>query len=782
MSRLIDRFTAWVFRHRTVLVVVFLALTGVMGWLALHVRVDASFDKSLPSDHPYIRTFKKYQADFGGANRVLIALFAKDGTIFTAPFMKELKQATDDVFFIHGVDRSHVQSLFTPNVRYVEVVEDGFAGGTVVPEDFQPTAAGLAKVRANVIKSGMVGQIVANDFSGAMISAQLLEIDPKTGEKLDTLKVADALEALRRRIERDSGGQVHVAIIGFAKVMGDIATAARNVLIFFAVSIAVTFLLVWTFAGRWKLAAAPVVVSLVAVIWQIGGLTAMGFGIDPLSILVPFLIFAIGVSHGVQMIRAFRTEVFAGNDGPTAASRSFAQLLIPGGVALLADTFGFLTILEIRIPAIREMAISASFGVAIVIVTNLFLLPILLSYLKLPPAYAAWVASRRQRTDRIWARIANEMKPGPSLLLIAFSAALGLWGWTKSEDVRIGDLHAGVPELRTDSRYNRDSALIASKFSIGVDILSVIVQASPNACVDYGVMSLIDTFDGDMRAVPGVESVVSLASVAKIINAGWNEGSLKWRVIPHNQQALAQCVSAVDTSTGLINADGSVMPVMIFLANHKAETLQAVTDAVKSFNAEHPSTKAQFLLASGNAGVMAATNEIVAAAQFPILLWVFGAVTLLCLVTFRSVRATICIIVPLAIVSTLSYALMVYLKIGLKTSTLPVVALGVGIGVDYGIYLFARLKNSLRAGNYFEDAMYHAFKETGSAIVFTGLTLAIGVGTWLFSALKFQADMGILLMFMFLMNMAGAILLLPALARWLYRHHTSGAHDLTLRR
>jgi predicted RND superfamily exporter protein len=282
----------------------------------------------------------------------------------------------------------------------------------------------------------------------------------------------------------------------------------------------------------------------------------------------------------------------------------------------------------------------------------------------------------------------------------------------------------------------------------------------------------MDDFEAELKRVPGVQSVVSVSSVAKIVNAGWNEGSLKWRILPRNQQALAQCVSPIETATGLINSDGSVLPILVFLSNHKAETLQAVTDAVKAFAKAHPNAKARFSLASGNAGVMAATNEVVAEAQFPILIWIFGSTIGLCLLTFRSLRATICIVLPLAIVSYLGYALMVYLQIGLKTSTLPVVALGVGIGVDYGIYIFAKLRSSLKKGDYFEDAMFTAFKETGSAVVFTGLTLSIGIGMWLFSDLKFQADMGVLLMFMLLVNMLGAILLLPAMARWFYRHHT----------
>ena len=768
---MLDKFAAWIFRHRTALVIGFSALTAVMAVFASQLRVDASFNKSLPLEHPYIRTFTKYQSEFGGANRVLVALIVRTGDIFTAPFFTELKRATDEVTFLPAVDRTQVQSLFTPNVRYIEVVEDGFSGGNVIPADFTPSPDNFARVRENILKSGKLGQLVANDFTGAIISAQLLEIDPRTGEKIDYLRVAAGLEALRQRIEKETGGTIEVRIIGFAKVIGDISDGARGVLLLFGVSILVTALLVWNYAGRWKLAAAPVVCSLVAVVWQLGGLTALGFGIDPFSILVPFLVFAIGVSHGVQKICTFRNEVFAGHDGPTAALFAFKRLIIPGIVALMTDVVGFITMMVIKIPTIHELAITASFGVAVIIITNFFLLPILLSYLRLPASYAQWVVNRRAKTDAFWARLAKGMKPLPSMLIILLFVALGFWGEWQAREIRIGDTQAGVPELRQNSRYNIDSRVIAEKFSIGVDVLSVIVETVPNGSVDYDVVSLMDRFEGQIRQVPGVQSVISLPSMAKILNAGFSEGSLKWRVLPRNPQALSQAASPIETATGLLNRDASVMPVMIFLSDHKAETLRAVTAAVTTFSAAHPSDKATFLLASGNAGVMAATNEVVQAAERPILYWVFGAVIALCLITFRSLRATLCIVVPLVIVSYLAYALMVSLGIGLKTSTLPVVALGIGIGVDYGIYLFARLLSGLKAGEYFEDAMFEAFKDTGTAIVFTGLTLAIGVSMWIFSDLKFQADMGLLLTFMFLVNMFAAIILLPAMARWFWRHH-----------
>ncbi len=759
-----------VFRFRGAVIGVFVILTIWWALCAARTHVDASFTKQLPLEHPYIKVFTQYQDQFGGANRVLIALMAKNGDMFTPEFFNTLKAATDEVFFLPGVDRSQVQSLFTPNVRYLEVVEDGFAGGPVIPSNFKLTSEGFATVRENIIKSGKVGQLVANDFSGALISARMMEIDPSTGEKIDYLRTAKLLEKnIRGKFSSDT---LSVHIIGFAKIVGDISDGARGVLVFFAASFVVTGLLVLGFSQSIRLTLAPMLTSLVAVIWQMGLLNVLGYGIDPMSILVPFLIFAIAISHGLQMVRAFRSEVFEGSDNVAAARSAFRQLLVPGGVALLTDTVGFLTMLVIKIAAIQELAIAASLGVAAIIVTNLFLLPLLLSYQKLPDGYREKIVSRRSKTDLFWRNFCIIMEPGPSIIILIVSVLLAFFAFHQSKKVRIGDLHPGVPELRQDSRYNCDSQLITQKFSIGVDVLTVIVESVPNGCVDHEVVSFIDQFEGRIRAVPGVQSVISLSSVARMLNSGWNEGSLKWRVLPRNPQALAQSIAPIETSTGLLNADGSVMPVLIFLADHKAETLDAVADAVKVFREANPSPKARLQLASGNAGVMAATNEVVAAAQFPILLWVFGAVIALCLIAFRSVAATLCIVAPLALVSWLAYVVMAWLEIGLKTSTLPIIALGVGIGVDYGIYLFARLQATLRQGEYFEDAMLAGFIQTGSSIVFTGLALAIGVGMWVFSDLKFQADMGLLLTFMFLVNMLAAIVIMPAMARWFFLHHT----------
>jgi predicted RND superfamily exporter protein len=642
-SGLISWLADKIFGHRLLVIGLFLVVTAFMLYSATQIGIDAGFSKLLPLQHEYMRTFVDYREEFGGANRILIALMVREGDIFTPEFFDALREATDEVFFIPGIDRTQVSSLFTPNVRFTEVVEDGIAGGNVVPADFEPTPEGLAQVRKNILKAGIVGRLVANDFHGAMISAELLEFNPNTGEPLDYIFVARELEEKIR--ERIAGGEIDVLIdthiIGFAKVIGDISDGATRVILFFGVAVLITFVLLQVYSSSFRLALASLVCSLVAVVWQLGLLTRLGYGIDPMGILVPFLVFAIAVSHGVQLVSAVRAELLKGLDALAATRQAFERLVVPGVVALVSHTIGFVSILFIKIQVIREMAITASLGVASIILTNLVLLPVLVSYMTVTDDYREKLHRRVWQTMHVWRPLSRAAERRPAAVIIAISLVLLVFGAWKGSQVRIGDFHTGVPELRRDSRYNVDSRVISERFSIGVDIISVIVETIPEGCIDYDVMTTIDRFAWHLRNVEGVRSVIGLPMIGKVINAGWNEGSLKWRVLPRNQLTMVQAVSYVPTSSGLLNEDCSVMPVMIFTTDHRAETIDRVVSEVKSYREKHGSDEVKFRLATGNVGVMAATNEEVRADQFPILIGVFSAVIALCLIAYRSVRAVL---------------------------------------------------------------------------------------------------------------------------------------------
>jgi predicted RND superfamily exporter protein len=760
-----------IFGRRTLILVLFALGTLILGTAALRgLHIDASFTKTLPVRHEYMRTYLDPKvAEFQGANRVLVALIARDGNMFTPEFFAALRKATDEVIVMDGIDRTRVQSIFTPNVRYLEVVEDGIEAGNVMPEDFTPTPANFAHVRDNIRKAGIIGRLVATDFSGALVSAIVLDQDAQ-GRPVDPIAVAHELESkVRLAIEQPGVHGIDVHMIGFAKVMGDIADGAASVVMFAGITLVLTLLAVRLYCQSWRIAFVPVLCSVVAVIWQLGSLVVLRYGIDPIGLLVPFLIFAIGVSHGVQKISAAADAALAGLDSLEAARRVFRQLLVPAVIALLADLVGFVTILMIPVQVIREMAVTASIGVAIVILTDLVLLPVLVSYVHLGQGFRARVERRQARLATLWRHVAGITARGPALAIIAGAALLGALGWWKGRETPIGDTQAGVPELRADSRYNRDNDVITTKFSIGVDVLTAIVESHEPLCVSHDLMTAVDRFGWHMRNVPGVQDVITLPFIAKVAIAGWNEGSLKWRSIPREQTQLTQSTRYIETSTGLLNENCDVVPVMMFLTDHRAETIARAVAEVKAWRAANPLSGAVVRLAAGNVGVMAATNETVKSRELLILAGVFGAVIVMCLLTFRSVLGTVLVVVPLALVSVLVYAVMALVGIGLKISTLPMVALGAGIGVDYGIYLFSRMQEFLRQGQGVRAAYEHTLRVTGASIIFTGITLAIGVASWVFSPLKFQADIGIMLTFMFLVNMLAAIILLPALAAWLIR-------------
>ncbi|HAU04252.1 MMPL family transporter [Pseudoalteromonas shioyasakiensis] len=769
MRGFLDILERAVFRHRLFAIISFALISCFLLFKATQIQLDASFNKNIPLNHDYMKVYTKHEKQFGGANSILISVCDADGDIFNEEFFTQLKAVHDQLYFIPGVNRPLVNSIFAPSARFVEVVEDGFAGGPIIPANFTADKRGLAVVKENIEKAKVVGRMIASDYSCAMVTAQLLETDPQTQEKLDTLAFAEKLETQVR--EPLSTDKVSIHIIGFAKMAGDVAEGAKGVLLFFAIAIAFTFVMVWLFCHSLKLTILPIACSIIAVVWQLGLLSSLGFGLDPMSILVPFLVFAIGVSHGVQMINDIGKKVSTGSSTRVCCQASFRALLIPGGIALLSDTIGFLTLLTIDIGIIRELAITASLGVAVIIFTNLILLPVWASYMRFEGSVHIQAGTHTDKPnllDKLRELLVKATDRKTAGFIIAFTAVLFAVGYWQADKMRIGDLHAGAPSLHQDARYNQDTFLISDKYTISSDILKVIVEAYPAACTEHDVMERISRFQWQMENVAGVQSAVSLSSVAQSVNAGFNEGNLKWQSLPRNTASLVQATSRVETSSGLLDGNCSVMPVIIFLNDHKAETIDHVVAKVKEFAKAEETDELKFKLASGPVGVMAATNESVSAAQLPMMLYVYGAVILLCLISFRSVKATVAVVLPLYIVSTLAQALMVQLEIGLTVSTLPVIALGVGIGVDYGIYILSSMMGQLKQGVALEVAYRNALAERGSAVLFTGITLAIGVSTWIFSDLKFQVDMGILLTFMFLVNMLGAVLLLPAIGSFLW--------------
>ena len=881
---MLQKIENWFFKFRLPVLAAFVLITIVMAYFAVQIRMDAGFAKQLPNSHSFVKTYYEYQDDLSGTNSITVALRTTEGDIFTKEYLSNLFRLNNTIRYLPGVNQGSMQSLWTPNIRVMRVTEEGFESsevipGTVIPENLTPEI--IENIKERILTGGHVGSIVANDFTSSLIKVELTEYNPKTGEKLDYLKLGQEIETIREQYEI---GEYRVEITGFAKMISDIANEAYNVVIFFGLAFFLTVLAVYWYSRSWTLTFLPLICSLTSLIWQFGMLKILGFGLDPLAILVPFLVFAIGVSHGIQQVNQITKEVIEGQTAEYAARASFSRLLVPGSMALVTDLVGFGTLILLPIGMIQELGITASIGVAFKIVTNLIMLPLAASYARYNESFATRAQSAISYRQNLMGFFGKLARPREAVITLSVSAVLFIGAAYLASERHVGDLHAGAPELRPEARFNQDINEITKRYNVTTDVLVVITEAAftggVNPCRSTYVMDAQNNLHWYLENIPGVSKVISLSSVAKRALSGYAEGNLKWSYLPRNEQALGFATSVVDPSTGLINEQCSIMPIYVFTEDHKATTLNTVIQSIEEYNEkfrelddtitfktlvakpaegtdvipavdnlggeetniedllniDNPkiftddeftdfgyengfntrnimlgpglinyyrdidsfddnvnymvgdikqseisfkeffnnnpefesiifeSDEIKNRLASGSVGIQYATNEVIEKGELPMMIIVYIVILILVFVTYLDWRATICCTVPLTFATMLGYAFMDLAQIGLKVSTLPVMVLAVGVGVDYAFYIYNRTQTRLKEGMNITEAFEHTFANTGAAVVFTAITLAIGVSTWSFSALKFQADMGSLLTFMFLINMVCAMTTLPALA------------------
>lgn len=754
------------FNHRLIVVVLCALVTALLGWQATRLQLNASFEKTIPASHPYIRNFLAHQGELSGlGNTVRIVVANPQGSIYDAKYLDALRRLSDEVFLLPGVARMQMKSLWTPSTRWVGVTEDGLEGGPVIPDGYDGSPASLERLRANIARSGELGQLVALDARSSVIFVPLLA-KGSDAQALDYGAFARRLEDLRLKYEREG---LNLHITGFAKIVGELIAGVHSVLLFFAVAVVIATAAVFWFTRCVRSTLLVVTASLVAVVWQLGLLPTLGFALDPYSILVPFLVFAIGMSHGAQKMNGIMQDVGRGLPKLVAARFTFRRLFLAGLTALLADAVGFAVLLVIDIQAIRELAIAASIGVAALIFTNLILLPILLSYAGVSPAAARRSLRDEQAQEKLalwrWLDRFTQRRWAIGTVVCAFVLAGA--GLAVSRHLAIGDLDPGAPELRADSRYNRDVAYVNAAYGASSDVLAVMVRTPDGRCSQYDTLNKIDALEWQLRQQDGVESTNTLALLNRRVLAGLNEGNPKWYEFLPNQDMLNTVTAGAPR--GLYNESCSLLTLYVYLRDHKADTLARVVDHVEAFAKSNDTADVKFLLAAGSAGIEAATNIVVKDAWRTMLLLVYGAVVLLSFITFRSWRAVLVAVLPLMLTSVLAEALMVALGMGVKVATLPVIALGVGIGVDYALYILSVTLTQLREGRSLSESYYRALLFTGKVVLLTGVTLAVGVITWVASPIKFQADMGLLLAFMFVWNMLGAMVLIPALGHLLLK-------------
>jgi predicted RND superfamily exporter protein len=755
------------FNNRPIIMILCAIATLFLGFEATKVRLSADYAQTIPVHQSYIVNYLNHYDDLStSSNAVQVAVVANNGTILDAHYLQVLQKLSNEVYLLPGINRPFMQSLWSPQTTWQLVTPDGITGGRVMDQTYDGSPAALQAVATNIQNAGVIGTLVGLDYKSSMINAPLLL--NVGGQPLDYGQLAKQFNELRKKY--DSQG-VTLHIIGFAMVVGDMINGINEVLGFFLVSIVITTLMLFWYTRCVRSTALVVTASLTAVVWQMGILALLGLALTPYSVLVPFLVFAIGMSHGAQKMNGVMQDIGRGTHRLVAARYTFRRLFLAGFVALVCDATSFAVLMVIRIGAIQQLATVATIGVALLVITNLILIPITLSYIGVNPL----AAERSQRTgvnytskrNPVWAFLDLFTRKRWAAGAIAVSLVVAGVGFYVGRNVQIGDLDPGAPELRQSSQYNKDNAFIIQHYAVGSDSMVVMVDTPTGSCLDYPTLSTLDRLQWKLEQMPQVTSASSVALLESYIVSGLTEGSPKWFGIEPDSDLNYQAQLALPRS--VMNFDCSFVPLNISLVDHKAATLNAVLNAAQKF-IDDPSNQGpgfKMSLLGGNAGVEAATNIVVAQANTIMLVLIYAVVVVFCFIAFKSWRAVLCAIIPLVITSILAQALMVWLHIGIKVATLPVSALGVGIGVDYALYVLSILLRFLRGGLPLSEAYYETLMSTGKVVLLTGFTLALGVSTWIFAPIKFQSDMGLLLAFMFLWNMLGAMILLPALACFL---------------
>lgn len=762
-----------IFNNRLLILMLCLGASLFLGWHALKLGVNANYEEMFPKSHAYVQNFLDHRRDLIGlGNTMRIAVENTQGDIFDPEYLNVLRDLTDGVITTKGVARGWVKSIWLPSVRWSDATAEGYAGGTVMPNGFDGSKPMIDQLRLNIQRAKLVGSLVSTDMKSSMIVVPLIDYDPDTGRPLDYVELTENLNRLIGTLQSE---KVRIHEVGFAVLMGQLIAGLYQVMLFFAAAVVISTAMIYFYTRCIRSTIFLLVVSLLGVVWLLGLVSLMGHALNPYSILVPFLVFAIGISHGAQRMNGISQDIARGTHPYVAARYTFRRLFLAGLTALLTNVFGFAVLMVVDIPMIREMAMITSIGVAVLILTKLVLIPVGLSYI----GVSRKAALRRLAIDERQARgegfaglylFEYFTRPRWASGAVIVAALVAGTCWIISSDLQVGDLDSGAPELRADSKYNVDADFVNRHFGLSTDQFAVIVKTEKDGALRYDTLLGMQRLGSLLRQDPDVLGVVSLAEEVPYVNMGQFEANPKWLTIPRSENAGA-AVYTIYATRGfeLQNFDYSVMPVIAYLSNHKAGTLDRLLKKVETFASEHGSEQIQFLPAAGSAGIEAVTNIVVREAHREMLLLLYGAVIVLCLVTFRDWRAVVIAVIPLLITFVICEALMVGAGIGLKVATLPAHALGVGVGVDYSIYLLSVQLAMQRSGASLRDSYRAAIGFTGRIVALIGLTMSAGVITWIWSPIKFQADMGILLAFMFLWNMIGALILTPALSYFLIR-------------
>jgi len=759
------RLGEWILRRRFAVLLAIGALTVFFGYFAVQTRQVTSFGDLLPQNHPFVQIAHKYDMYFGSVNNVTIMIEARDGTIYTPQILGKIVRMTRDLDLVYGIQHGSVRSMATAS--YFRPLAGGvILNVPVLPEGKVPTTQReIDDVRSSVHKNpGVVfGRFVSIDDKAAIIEGSFLE------SRLDYRRIFNEIRSIVVQPERDATVRIYYG--GQPVLYGWVYYYAPQVFGIFFITVIAVWALLYLYFLDWRGALRPTISGVICAIWGLGFIRLIGFALDPLVLVIPFLITARAVSHSVQMHDRYYEEYYRLRDKNRAILSAFSELFVPSLSGILADAFGVLVILLVPVVFLQRLAITASFWIAAIIVSELLLNPIVYYYLD-PPRIE--VVERRERGifKRLLQAIARPMlAPTGRIVTMAVTAGvIALCGFFWS-GLKVGDPSSATPILWPGSPYNRSMAAIQNEFGAIEQFVVVAELSNRDALNDPKLLHVMDAYQRHIEGDPAVGHTFSIADLIANGASALREFEPKWNVLPTTRRGTGQLVGGLLAGGSALSTAYIITPrreatqITVYSKDREGENVQRIVARTKRFFAEpqHKVDGVEFKLAAGIIGELAAANEEILRNDLLLNVLAFATIYVIVLVTYRSFVAGLYLLFPLALANAAINAYMGAHDIGININTLPVVTVGVGFGIDYAIYVLSRIIEELALGHELSEATYRTLTTSGKAVAFTALTLVASVLFWYWSSIRFDAEMGLLLAVWMFVSMLGAMTILPVL-------------------
>ncbi|PKQ07882.1 MAG: RND transporter [Alphaproteobacteria bacterium HGW-Alphaproteobacteria-11] len=778
MERLSVRLARAVLSYRRLSLFAIIAVTAFFALGLKNVELRTIFSDLLPKNHPFVQTYKDHP-NFGNPLTVTIMVKRKDGDIYNPETLAKVWDLTRDVDLAPGVDHDQILSVATEKARYAEATPDGIDSRPLMEDHPPRTAAEIAEFRSRVLKAPNVRTfMISEDETATLINATFIE------RLLDYGETFEYLDDLTRNA-RDDNHEVYMA--GQPVLTGWVYFYQQQMFGIFAIT-AIALLLALVFYMRNTVGVvAPLITSIVAAIWGFGFVGWLGQPIEPLIMVVPLLLVARSFSHCVQFTERYYEILHHVKDRRRAAELSLSVMMAPGVLGITTDALGLFIIGVAPIPAMERFALFCGFWALILIPTNVFLTPLLIMLLPKPRNVDRMVGSGNPESGyrgiRILLGLIGRLSIGKMSVLTAIGVAtLAVVSFGKVLDIKIGNPVEGSNLLWEDSEFNVAVANINAHFP-GLNTLEIVFESKSPDTLDR-VMRKAETvltmnrLQHLLESQPNPpEASLSFADYLPEANRLFSGGNPKWAPVDHNDAAVSAAAGALMVGTGpkaflhVADFEQRNGTVSLWYKDNKQETVDEslfqTRAALEIVGTEFDDFRIR--LGTGTIALQQSINDTVDTYQWVILALLNVVILITCSYAYRSVVAGILLLIPVNLSNLLLGAVMVEMGIGLDVNTLPIAAIGVGVGIDYGIYLLSRIYEEYQLRKDMAAAILTAVTTTGKAIFFTATIVLIGIMPWYFlSELKFLADMGLLLVMVMLINMIIALIVVPLLV-WLIR-------------